>query len=588
MLAALLATRALEIRLAVPSGSGIFHDKFGIFQDVRDDRVSFAGSINETWKAWHPLGNHESFEVFTSWSEDGTRTADHAALFADLWESRDDRLSVTVPTPETLRALQSRGTRDPDQVLTEIVGASPLSRGRGLRPLFDHQRAALRAWHAHEKRGILKHATGSGKTVTALSAISEHLASGKPAIVVVPSTLLVAQWDREARQELAGLDPAVLLAGGGHARWRQHLRAFTVPDGDCRLTIATLATASSPDFLERLSQGDHLLMVADEVHRLGAPSAQSLLTLRTGPRLGLSATPERAGDPDGTAAVFDYFGGIVPPDFTLADAIAAGRLTPYQYHVHIVDLTPDEQEEWESLTQRIRQLSAITSSGKTTGGALARLDPHLKWLLIRRARIARGAQGKAPLVASIVGRNYCDGEHWLVYCDDSAQLRRARAELDEIGVPSMEYRSEMRSDRAATLSRFERDGGVVVAIKCLDEGVDIPAVSNAVIVASSRNPREFIQRRGRVLRRYPGKWTAVIHDVIVRPPDPSGDDYKSLVVGEIARALEFSRHAVNESAALSLQRLVVEWDLDAGTMSAAGFEEDEEEHDESEQGGGYT
>lgn len=576
ILAALLGKGCLDIRLAVPSGKGIFHDKFGIFTDGERNRVSFAGSINETWKAWHPLGNHESFEVFTSWAEDATRTTDHDALFEDLWESRDANLAVTVPTSEVLAALKTRGTREPDEVLAEVSESVKAGQGSEPRLLFDHQRAALRAWEANERRGILKHATGSGKTITALAAIRKHLASGRPAVVVVPSTLLVGQWDEEARRELACLDPAVLLAGGGHSGWREHLRAFTLADGDSRLTIATVPTASSAEFLDRLAEGEHLFLVSDEVHRLGAPGAEPILRTETGPRLGLSATPERSGDPDGTKRILKYFDGIVPPDFTLADAIAARRLTPYQYHVHIVELDGEEQDNWEALTRSIRRRTAMVKADKSARAAMSRLDPQLKWLLIRRARLARGARGKAPLVASIVARHYVEGEHWLVYCDDTHQLREARTQLAHLGIASMEYRSEMISDREATLSRFERDGGVVVAIKCLDEGVDIPAISHAVIAASSRNPREFIQRRGRVLRRHRGKLEALIHDVIVRPPDPSGDDYKSLVAGEIARALEFSTHAVNESAVLSLQRLAIEWDLDPDIMSAAGFEEEEE------------
>lgn len=582
ILAALLATEVLELRLAIPSGRGIFHDKFGVFTDAAGDRVSFAGSINETWSAWHPLGNHESFEVFTSWSSDATRTEDHAALFEDLWKSRDENVAVAVPSRETLEELRNRGPRDPQDVLNEAASHANAGTDGGRRPLFDHQWAALRGWRSTGARGILKHATGSGKTVTALSAIRDHLHAGGPALVIVPSTLLVNQWDDEARKELADVEPAVLLAGGGNSGWRTHLRAFTVPDGNPRLTISTIATASSSDFLQRAVGGEHLLIVADEVHRMGAPEAQKILTLDSGSRLGLSATPERAGDPEGTDRLFSYFGPIVPPEFSLADAIAAGRLCSYRYHIDTVPLTEIERERWEDLSAKIRRFAAIAKDTSDGAPGMSRFDPQLKRLLIRRAKIAKGAEGKAALVASIVSQRYVEGEHWLVYCDDTAQLQRTRAELDARGVPSMEYRSGMASDRRVTLSRFERNGGVVVAIKCLDEGVDIPAISHAVIAASSRNPREFIQRRGRALRIHGEKQTAVIQDIIVRPPDPTDDSYKSLVVGEIARALEFSGHAVNESAGLDLRRLAIEWDLDAATMSAAGFEEEEEEEGENE------
>ena len=128
--------------------------------------------------------------------------------------------------------------------------------------------------------------------------------------------------------------------------------------GGPRIILSTVQTASSEAFLSLCAQGAHIFLVADEVHRLGARDAQNILTLDTGPRLGLSATPERAGDPQGTGAIFDYFEGIVPPPFTLGDAIASGALTPYAYHVHRVLLSEDEQEEWSEKTAEIKKLYA--------------------------------------------------------------------------------------------------------------------------------------------------------------------------------------------------------------------------------------
>ena len=145
----------------------------------------------------------------------------------------------------------------------------------------------------------------------------------------------------------------------------------------------------------------------------------------------------------------------------------------------------------------------------------------------------------------------------------------------------MEYHSSMASDRAATLERFAREGGVVVSIKCLDEGVDIPAVSHALIAASSRNPREFIQRRGRVLRIHDDKRYAVVHDVLVQPPPGGDDDFRSLALGELARALEFSTHAMNDSAGLRIKALAIDWGLDPDELLADGFEDEEEDAQET-------
>lgn len=573
VLAALILHGCLEMRLAVPYGRGIFHDKFGVFEDVAGNRVSFAGSVNETWAAWHPLGNHESFEVFTSWGPETQRPADHVKQFEGLWRNEAPGLQVVSPSAETLNMLLERAEKDPVEVLRSTIERRTPTRRR---VLMDHQYEALRSWRRAERRGILKHATGSGKTVTALQAIHEHLAAGRPALVVVPSRLLLDQWTAEAENELADLDPAILRAEGGESSWRRMLRYFTAPQGEARLTIATQATASGAEFLAGLDAGEHLLFVADEVHRLGASGPARLLEVHAGSRLGLSATPERAGDPRGTERLVSYFGGVLEPEFTLADAVAAGRLCRYEYHVHSVPLSVEEEEQWEAVSADIRR--AVARDGETGRDGIADLDPYLKSLLIRRARIAKGAAAKPAKAAAIVVDHYEPGQRWLVYCDDIKQLEETRSKIAAFGLESMAYYAGMESDREATLDRFERDGGIIVAIKCLDEGIDIPSVSHALITASSRNPREFIQRRGRVLRVAPGKYRAEVHDLLVDPPNEGADDpYRSLVLGEIARAAEFARHAENASGALEVERFAIEQGIDPELLAAEGIEREQEE-----------
>src|SRR6202022_1336785 len=122
--------------------------------------------------------------------------------------------------------------------------------------------------------------------------------------------------------------------------------------------LATMQTAASDDFREILRQGQHLFIVADEVHRLGSIEHLKILSFDTGPRMGLSATPLRAGDPTGTNAILEYFDGIIPPPFTLRDAIESNALTPYLYYVHQVELLPGEQDAWHDLTRRIKQYAA--------------------------------------------------------------------------------------------------------------------------------------------------------------------------------------------------------------------------------------
>jgi superfamily II DNA or RNA helicase len=428
----------------------------------------------------------------------------------------------------------------------------------------------------------VKHATGSGKTLTALTAIGEWLSQGKAALVLVPSALLLEQWRVEAGTELRTLDPSILLAGDGHDAWRSGalLRLHTQRDGDPRLVLATMQTAASPEFQRLVADGAHLLVVADEVHRAGATRARACLPPNAGARLGLSATPERAGDPEGTASIFGYFGDILEPVFTLRDAIAAHRLTPYAYYPERVSLTAEETDRWADLTRRIKRTYAQNHS------AIQRGETHLglKMMLINRARIAKQAATKTTVATAIVTAGFAVRQHWLVYCDDQAQLTEVRRALLEAGVDALEYHSAMAGDRVATLDRYRDQGGVLVSIRCLDEGIDIPEVSHAVILASSRNPREFIQRRGRVLRLHAGKTEAVIFDLLVLPPAADGErELDGLVLGELARAERFAQDARNTVAASKVQRWCIELGIDPDELVESGLEQDDT-FDESQEG----
>jgi superfamily II DNA or RNA helicase len=328
--------------------------------------------------------------------------------------------------------------------------------------------------------------------------------------------------------------------------------------------------------LDLCSEGDHLFLVADEVHRLGAEGARRILELETGPRLGLSATPERAGDPIGTDAILRYFEGIVEPQFGINDAIEARALTPYAYQVHPVRLDEDEQDQWQKITNEYRRIYArAASSGDIQEPAL---EARLKNLLIRRARIVKSARGKLPAAVGIVQDCYRSGQRWIVYCDDQVQLRAVCQALRNAGLDLVyEYHSAMLGDRQHTLDAFNASGGIVVSIRCLDEGIDIPAVSHALILASSKNPREFIQRRGRVLRRSPGKNLAYIHDVVVVPHSKDEGDGTSILVGEIARAIEFGSHAINPACVTDLKLLAIQIGLD-WSAATGGFEDDADEN----------
>ena len=305
--------------------------------------------------------------------------------------------------------------------------------------------------------------------------------------------------------------------------------------------------------------GAHLLVVGDEVHRVGAQDTRRVLEeIDAGGRLGLSATPERFGDPVGTAAINEYFGKIVEPVFTLRNALDARVLVPYDYDFVTCPLTEDEEEQWETLTARVAQ-EVARNNGDMTDFAL-----HL---LRQRARIAKRAARKAPIARSVLLQHYRPGDRWLIYCNDVHHLREVRRELEGLDVDLLEYHSQDAGDHDATLSFFTNRGGVLLAIKCLDEGIDIPLINRALILASSTNPREYIQRRGRVLRRTAGKYSSAIFDVIV-----VGSDGKAITPSEVVRAMEFAEDSRNVAPSLYLEDL-----LPTRAASAAAPSDIEEE-----------
>ena len=318
-------------------------------------------------------------------------------------------------------------------------------------------------------------------------------------------------------------------------------------------------------------QGGHIFIVADEVHRIGSLENRKLLTLETGARLGLSATPRRAGDEEGTKLIFDYFHGVIPPPFTLKDAIPSA-LTPYFYYVHSIRLTDSEQELWGEITHKISKLFAQKVSSETFDVSL---NNRLQMHLIERARIIKSAENKINKSVDIMLKNYVSGQSWILYCDSLIQLQQVVSILREYGLPAFEYHSSMTGDRDQTIRIFESNGGIMVSIRCLDEGVDIPTVTHALILASSKNPREFIQRRGRVLRKSPNKHVAYIHDVLVLPNKP--DETKagnSIVESEIARAIEFGKWGENPASITDLERIALEFGMDYQAITGEGYEDD--------------
>lgn len=592
LLAYLVAKDIVNIKIAVPSGNKspttkrMFHDKVGIFTDADGYSVGFRGSMNETFKGLSSDGNIESIDVFPNWLDerDRQRWKDASTFFEKLWMQMIPGV-VVYPFPAAAKELMKRRTSgiEWEQLLAEIKVTDsiaekwkPNHKKNGKKPR-KHQTDALEAWVKNGRRGILEHATGSGKTFTAMCAISKALNQNEVVLVLVPSCDLLKQWDKELHETLTDFPVYYLLCGDGNSEWKKAgtLRTWTTKSKDMRrIIIATMDTAATDEFIHEISQGNHLFVVADEMHRLGSPKRQQTLRIQSGARLGLSATPYRYGDPEGTSALFEYFGGLIPPPFTLNDAINSGVLTRYFYHPQRIRLNTSEQNDWNQITKKIQKIIAQYNE-KDNLSLNINSSPQLKKLLIDRARIVKNAQGKIPLALRILREKYKPGDRWIVYCDNIAQLKEVLYGALDIGLDAYEYYAEMKGDRTTTLSYFSANGGILVSIKCLDEGVDIPATTHALILASSQNPREFIQRRGRILRRAEGKYFAHLYDAITVPIIEEADKSLSIITAELSRAIQFGESAQNPACVTDLRNIAIDFNIDYNSLNNGGIEEDD-------------
>jgi superfamily II DNA or RNA helicase len=553
ILSSLLSSGVVELKFAEPkSGRGVFHDKYGIFYDSEEGAVSFIGSANETAFAWSGLHNHEQIEIFrNSEPSDLSRIADHEESFRNIWDDQLDGFNVFSSAEFESKLLKLVPPEPIDDLLTELRlrdaqdSLQPPKVPSALYTLRDYQEQALANWEDSDSRGVISFATGGGKTLTAIEAIRRWINSG-PVLVLVPSTLLLEQWRTEIRSWLPGV--RLLQVGGGNpkSRWIRELYRFSQRGSlGQRLILATYASASTPEFKEGLSHGPHLMVVGDEVHRFGAPDTRALATwLTSGATLGLSATPIRDRDSEGTNVIFNFFGDLVEPVYSLQDAIRDHILVPYDYSIELAPLNEHEEEDWLQITHRISRELAM-NDGRVTEMA--------KRLMIKRSRISKRAKSKSAIASEIIRSNYNKGDRWLVYCesvDHMNEVARAIRSAVPQSTTVMEFHSKNREEHRRVINFFENRGGIVLAIKCLDEGIDIPIINRAIILSSSTNPREYIQRRGRVLRRHPNKTSAQIWDLLTVDTEKN-----PIASSEIERAHEFARGSRTMSTAFALDLL---------------------------------
>jgi len=554
-----LDSRALEKQ-------GMFHQKVGIFEDSARNQISFSGSENESAAGWQ--GNIEEFKVFRSWSkaEEEYFKAD-LMKFEKFWEGRGERTRIIdVPKAVEQRLVEIAPDNIEDLNLDKWIE----QRSRNDRIRFrDYQKKAIESWLKNDERGIFEMATGTGKTLAALGCIEKVLEGEKKIIVVISSPFihLSEQWIREFNK--LGMRVDKLIADSSQTRWKDRLvdSVIDVENGvsERLIVLTTHNTFSSNDFKcivkesKKRTSDQRFLLIVDEVHGIGAPERRKGLIEEYDYRLGLSATPKRWFDFEGTEKIFRFFGDVVF-EFSLKDAIDAGYLTPYVYRPRFTSLTKEEMERYARETRKISKAYYRSKDEDEK-------DEIFTLLCIKRAKIIRNAVNKLVVFEQIL-----DGidqlKDCLIYCSPK-QIREVQNILNKRNIIQHKFtqregtKPENRfgglSERDFLIKKFsEGIYRALVSMRCLDEGVDVPPARLAIMLDNSGNPREYIQRRGRVLRRYPEKKSAVIHDIIVEPvlrPTISRELQaleKKIIERELHRYRDFARSSQNATECLRI------------------------------------
>ncbi|MBC7490690.1 MAG: DEAD/DEAH box helicase family protein [Glaciimonas sp.] len=607
----LIAQKRIEIRAIKPIGRrGIAHYKSGIFYDGTN-KVKFKGSCNFT--ASGLLENLEELDLKLSWKLEPDAFTEYEQDYNQIFDGLTDYAAL-IPFDKIEEVIvREYGGKDLDELLVneqqlleqkakqkhteatrrtmeaimqkiEVYRSSP-------RFPFDsgprqYQQDAYQNWVNNGYHGIFAMATGTGKTITALNCCLNEFAQqdNYQIVILVPTTILVEQWEKEAKRFNFR---RIIKASSKNAGWKDALdgirnsQSFGVPDS--YVIVSTYRTFGNPVFQAFLkAAGDEIILVADEVHNVGAPAVAALFAqLPVKKLIGLSATPKRVYDEEGTEQMEAFFHDAPPYayNFTMERAIDEGILCPYYYFPRVVELTKCEMERYTEISAKLASLHDRASKDNAA-------KKSYEMLLMQRKRVIHKAMSKLDAFETIL-RDIIKSEegpalkYTLVYApegfydenetdldfypkvpEDSRIIDYYANAVREVSPETRvaDYISES-TDKEHTLQHFETGKiDVLLSMKCLDEGVDIPRTEQAIFCSSTGNPRQFIQRRGRILRQHPEKHFARIYDLVVVPSGvPTGASFEleqNLVRKELERVVDFAYMAINKFAAINAVRSV--------------------------------
>ena len=585
----MLASGLLEMKLAIVfnddgsicdnetiSEKGLFHQKVGILKDTEGNELSFSGSINETASAW--VNNDEEFKVFKEWDAREYFERDRKR-FDEIWNGERKNVKVyNLPSAIKSNIIHYSSDFDRESISLKRFRAASLKRFdfKSDKSLFFYQAEALNKWKANDYKLLFEMATGTGKTRTAIAGIKYLNQTRRRLITIIttPQNTLSKQWKDEVEAQKLLFDESVIV-DGSVPKWNALLVKLLLKNGagmaDHICLYTTHNTASSEKFtnafLQNLQTGTDVLFVGDETHWLGARKFQQALLPCYKYRIGLSATPSRWFDDVGTAKLVDYYGNA-NFEFTIKDALTeynpiTGKhfLVNYHYFISKVSLDEDESEQYKVISAKISRLWTLKENNSDAALSLERL-------LEKRANIIRNASAKYNQLELILNALQAKGriENLIIFVSPQ-QINEVLGILASRGIifhkltekegTMPEQRFGNKSEREHIISKFKsKDYQAIVAIKCMDEGIDIPTADVGILMASSTNPREYVQRVGRIIRQSPNKLSAELYDICVDTVHSVNDDIAELErkirAKEEIRLREIAENAINSIDVLTV------------------------------------
>jgi superfamily II DNA or RNA helicase len=615
-LAYLIAQKRIEIKVIKPkNGKGIAHYKSGVFSDGQDS-VGYQASCNFT--LYGLSENLEHLQTFLSW-ENGRSNKFINSQLKDIekyFAESDDNVEY-IPIQEIEVILKDRfGKKDINELLVQeeqlLIKKGSLTSNPKIKKSIDklfedielirkaprfpypqgprqYQKDAYNSWVDNKYKGIFAMATGTGKTITSLNCVlEEYKQTGRYyAIILVPSKALLEQWIEEVYQfNFSNL----IVIGGGHNGLQvlpNYVSNFNAGLKKDVIILSTYASFSSDRFQRNFSKiQDEFTLIADEAHNMGATQIKNVMSKLTIPkRIGLSATPKRKYDPEGTDAICQFFNDQSPFCFSfgMKRAMAEGQLTDYYYYPRIVHLDEDEKEEYVKISNMLLKFFDF-ELGKFVD------CPAAERLLLRRKTIIHQARRKIPAYKEILSELNAKNKLKYVFTyvpvgstkeDDENQEDIANKFVYQYLKAAQEIKPNLKlstytsetEDLIGKLRGFSEGRiDMLLAMKMLDEGVDIPRAEVGIFASSTGNPREYIQRRGRLLRKHPDKNFAYIYDMIVAPIASYHNENlyrieKNMARNELIRVAYFASLSMNfYDSKTILQDICDRYHLDLDTL----------------------